>query len=270
MKTALRHAFEIDASPDRLADFLQRLVARLPDAPGPTVTSARYEVIGSPSGDIATSGPDLPRLPMAPTPAIARLLTTINVAAVASMDELPVLHASAAAIGGVAIVVPGHPGAGKSTLVAGLVAEGCTYLTDEAVPLDTDGFAVPYPKPIVVGPGSWKALEHAAAGRVTLDEQPLDAWHLDPVLLGSSVADRPCPVGLVVVPRYRPGSETLIEPLSPAEATAAMSSNAFNARRHGRATIERCAEVARGARGVRVTHSDLRDVCRRLMELAAP
>jgi hypothetical protein len=270
VKLALRHPFDLDASPPSLAGFLAHLVGNLPDVEGPADDVLTYEAHLHGSGDIATSSPQLPEHTTAPTPAIARLLTTINVAAVASMDEVPVLHASCAAVDGTAIVVPGHPGAGKSTLVAGLVAEGCTYLTDEAVPLDASAAAVPYPKPIVVGRGSWPALAHAEHGRVTLEGVALDAWHLDPVLLGSTAAVDPAPVGLVVVPRYVPGSETLIEPLSPAEATAAMSSNTFNLRRHGRAAVERCALVAREARAVRVTHSDLREVARRLMDLAAP
>jgi hypothetical protein len=266
---ALRQRFSFAAEPPALQRFLEEALVHLRDGPRTSEVVRHHRAVLREDGLLEVWNAGFPAEPLPLTPGLARLMSSINVAAVASVDHLPVLHASAASWAGRAIVVPGRPGAGKSTLVAGLVAAGCGYLTDEAVPIDGSAHAVPYPKPIVVGPGSWPALAHARAGRVELARGHLDAWYLDPARLGVTVETAPLPVGMVVVPRYRPGSPTLIEPLTPAEATAAMSSNTFNQVRHGRSGIERCADVARAARCVQLTHGDLRDACARLVELAS-
>jgi hypothetical protein len=69
-----------------------------------------------------------------------------------------VLHASAVAMGGKALVFVGHSGAGKSTTMAALVRQGCRFLSDDKVPLhEHDGTFATSP-----GPG-WAKLEPDAA-----------------------------------------------------------------------------------------------------------
>ena len=66
------------------------------------------------------------------------------------MDARPDLvwfHAGAAARRGRAVLFPGRPGGGKSTLVASLCARGWSYLADEVVPLDpASHVAFPFPQ----------------------------------------------------------------------------------------------------------------------------
>ena len=64
-------------------------------------------------------------------------------------------HAGGAVRDGVACVFPAHMESGKTTLTAGLVRSGWSYLTDEAVAFDWDtGEIEPFPKPLSLDPGS--------------------------------------------------------------------------------------------------------------------
>ena len=100
-----------------------------------------------------------------------------------------VLHGSAVDVGGRAVVLVGHKGAGKSTTAAALVARGHRLLTDDLVALDEGGAVLP-------GPTQMK-LWDASAGALGVETEPfmsgLDkgVWH------GATAADRPAPLALV-------------------------------------------------------------------------
>src|SRR5579872_239295 len=57
------------------------------------------------------------------------LMWHVNRAVVDATCEHLLLHAGAVVTRGAGVLIPGAPGAGKSTLVAGLVQRGCGYLT---------------------------------------------------------------------------------------------------------------------------------------------
>lgn len=60
------------------------------------------------------------------------------------------IHAGAVALGDRALLVPGMSRAGKSTLVAALIANGATYLSDEYALLDAEGRIHPYARPLLL------------------------------------------------------------------------------------------------------------------------
>src|SRR5207244_10711784 len=69
------------------------------------------------------------------------------------------IHAAVASLGGHAVVLPGDADAGKSTLVAALVADGFDYLSDEAAMVDLASNQVrPYARAISLQEGSWPLL----------------------------------------------------------------------------------------------------------------
>ena len=114
-----------------------------------------------------------------------------------------VLHGSAVDVGGRAVVLVGHKGAGKSTSAAALVARGHRLLTDDLVALD-DGRVLP-------GPTQMK-LWGASAGALGVETEPfmdgLDkgVWH------GAEAAEHAAPLALVCSLGW--GDALALEPLA--------------------------------------------------------
>jgi hypothetical protein len=81
------------------------------------------------------------------------------------------------AAGDSAIVLPGKPLTGRTTLVEALVARGLTYVSDEYAVLDAQGRVSPYRRPLPSGAASAEA------------------------------SSEPLPVSAIVVTGYRPGAQ---------------------------------------------------------------
>src|SRR5205814_9867785 len=92
-----------------------------------------------------------------PSDVVPALFAEINASVVHASSARHVLfHSSGAASGDRCAIFPAQAGAGKTTLVAGLVGAGLSYVTDEAVALDIEsGLVRPFPKPLSIKRGSW-------------------------------------------------------------------------------------------------------------------
>jgi hypothetical protein len=249
---ALGHRFTVDVEDHDVERFLRRVLAPLAaDVPA----DAGYAIGPGPDGLVVRRADDRYEIAGGPVQvALSRFMTYVNTCGIEAVGHLVVLHASAVVVDGGALVVPAQPGSGKSTLCAALVAAGATYVTDEAVPVLPDGRILPYPKPIVVGSGSFGVLGawRDAAAQSGGDDD--DLWWLDPTTIGRGVAHEPVPIRWVVAPRYRPDQPIELEAISAAATTAAMASNCFNLPHHGRRGIEHLADVARRASGFELHH----------------
>lgn len=96
------------------------------------------------------------------------------------------LHAGAVGWKGKAILIPADSYQGKSTLVAELVRQGAEYYSDEYAILDKDGNVHPFPRPI-----SMRTYD----GELAIHELEIES-------LGGIVADKPIPVGLILITKY--------------------------------------------------------------------
>src|SRR5690606_33425082 len=122
-----------------------------------------------------------------------------------------------------------------TTTVAGLVRAGFRYLTDEAVAIDPDTMlALPYPKAMSVNRGSWQALgdlrpphAHFVAGQ----------WQLPARSIRPDAVAEPSSVRFAVLPRYRPGATTSLEPVSRAEMLVQLADSAFHFQRAPRRNL---------------------------------
>ncbi len=165
------------------------------------------------------------------------------------------LHAAAVAGSAGAVVLPGEMGAGKSTLSAGLVAAGWTYLTDETVAFSTsEGKVRPYPKPLSLGstpPGLADRWSPRADYLPILGSTGL----VPPPVLGSA-ARADAAVAVVVLPRYLPDSPVSIERLSEADALAAVAAQTFDLGRQP-GTLSRLAALLESTPVFRLTSGDL-------------
>ncbi len=74
-------------------------------------------------------------------------------------EWVAILHAGGASYEGKTLLFPSQGGNGKSTLIAGLIQSGFTYINDDVVPLLTDQTLVPVPVSLCVKSGSWEVLD---------------------------------------------------------------------------------------------------------------
>jgi len=133
------------------------------------------------------------------------------------------VHAGVVAQGSSAIVVPGSSGTGKSTLVAACVAAGFSYVSDEALCLDSRGSrVVAYPRPMLLSDDSIRLLGlSGAVARPDDDKTPLAPADLD-----GHTSTGPLHVAHVVVPVR--GAPLVLEPLPTNEVVPILLANSFN------------------------------------------
>lgn len=193
--------------------------------------------------------------------ALAYLIWQINQRAVAVSGARLLLHAAAASRGDRAVLLPAPSGGGKSTLVAGLVAAGFEYLTDDVCAVDGNGScALPYPKPIAIAASAvHKLFDRPGAPVITGARNRFvgDDAFLSAADLGGTVASGAVPAKLVVVPDYRAGATTRLEPLSRAEAAVLLAEQSFNFNDLGAPGLFAIGELVRGCTCHRLTYSDL-------------
>ena len=127
-----------------------------------------------------------------------------------------VVHAGAASLGDRAVVLPGDPDAGKSTLTVALVSAGFAYLSDEAAAVDlATGLVCPYPRAIALERGRGPCFRTGATNcRATPHRGSLVGFaRSNPARL----VGRPCPARAVVFPHLEPGTPAELTPISRAE-----------------------------------------------------
>lgn len=149
-----------------------------------------------------------------------------------------VMHAGLLAQSGQALMMPGFPGAGKSTLCAALcLLEEWQLLSDELAILDpVSGLMQPHPRPISLKNASIDVVSgfpQARLGPVYRDTRKGTISHAacpeDSVAASAETAR----VRWVVFPRYEAGSQPLCDEISRAEAFALISEQSFNRERMG-------------------------------------
>lgn len=240
-----------------LAEHLAGLYAPMRDD-GEAEHVLTLSTTGHADGSVAWSVHlDATRVLATPAPSIAcqHLLWEANRQAIDRTRDLVLVHASAAVFDGVAILLPGPMGAGKSTLVAALVREGFGYLTDEVVALDpATGLVVPYPKYLSLG-GVLAGLVPEASEPVRrfLGDQRLVA----PDTIRPGAVAAPAPPRLVVAPRYERGAATTIEPLRPAEALSTLAQHAFHIETDGQRTLDVLARTVEASSCYRLVTGDV-------------
>ncbi len=189
------------------------------------------------------------------------LMWHVNRAVVDATCEHLLLHAGAVVTRGAGVLIPGAPGAGKSTLVAGLVQRGCGYLTDEVVALAGDPPVVlPYPKALALSARSMDAVNAEPAGTVPLKGKGKRQVVADRLRRGAVAG--PAPVRVVIVPRYCAGATTELEAMDPTEALVSLVTNAVNLEHHGVGGIATLAVLAESGACFRLYYADLDDAWR--------
>ena len=204
-----------------------------------------------------------------PDPAlpILQLVWRVSYEAIPRMRSRLAFHAGAVRLGGAGVVLPAPSRSGKSTLVAGLVVSGGSYLSDEIAPVN-QRVVEPVPRPLHVDvrsvslfPGLVERLPRVP-DRAGFRERLVVAEDLREGSVGSA-----CPIDVVVFPRYEEGATTTIQPLRRALGIAQLAQNSFNLDAFGSYGLEMIAEMARSACFFAMTSGDLAEAVNAIRSL---
>jgi len=193
-------------------------------------------------GDELAVGPDAGDL-------VDQLLFAVSAAAFACAHTHLLVHAGAVvAPDGTAVLLPGPSGAGKTTLVAGLVRAGFGYLSDEAGAIDPATLCVhAFARPLGLK-GEARTLFGVPGGD--------GVQYLAPDELRPRAITGPAPVGHVIAPRYERGAPTAVTRMTPAQTVVELGATAMNLLDLDDG-LDVLAAVARGAPGARLVSGDL-------------
>ena len=183
--------------------------------------------------------------------------------AIRRTSSLLLLHASVAALGASAVALPAPMDSGKTTLVAGLVRSGFSYVSDEVLAIDPlTGLVRPFQKALRLEPPSWPLfpglLQSLPAEMRTAEEDtPYHYVSAEALRPGAIEGQTPVSLRWVVFPSYVAGSTTRMEPISRAEALVALVDNSYNFKRFKAEGVRVLAQVLRDADCYRLRIGDL-------------
>lgn len=171
-----------------------------------------------------------------------------------------VVHAGAVVTpSGDGVVLPGHSGAGKSSLVAGLARRGFGYLSDEYAAIDpVERGLFPVPRALSLKPGSYGLFDD-------LRPPPRDQgfqgsqWHIPSCDVGRHGGEGPHPIRWVIAPEYRGDAPVSIEPMTPAMTAFTLGSHSPGLGVYGRRALPLLGDVAQGSRGFRMISGNLQE-----------
>ena len=153
-------------------------------------------------------------------------------------NEYLKIHAAVVAKNGKAVVMPGQPGAGKSTLSAALTLRGWRLLSDEHALIQLcSPKVVPVCRPVSLKNESIDIIKSfdndAVFGPVSLDTHKGKVSHLKADLHPDSHKLEPLEVAKIVFPRYVPDAKTTLSRKSKAEIFMRAAEQSFNYSLHG-------------------------------------
>ena len=196
----------------------------------------------------------------------------INWQIIHKRHEYVQLHASSLEVDGQALILPGDPGSGKTTLTAGLLTRGWSYLCDEFALIDPWARTVhPYPRALCIKESSFGVVERlglplcrktpyhkATKGRVAF---------LNPLDVSADIVGRPSLVRWVVFPTYVPRAKATLQPMARSQAAYQLAKQCFNIRLDQQRVLASLAAVARGADCYRLIAGDINATCNLLESL---
>lgn len=222
---------------------------------------------------LAFSDSSEPELSAAPSWAAPwQLLGRVNYHLVDRSHGGVVIHAAAVAWNGCGLIMPGHSGAGKTTLTAWLLTQGFHYLTDELIfiPEAASSFQA-FARPLSLKPGAWQLLATAQPHPWPLSNRQqqsigeglgvrLSSPYGD-IVPPEALSQQPpldaAPLHLIVFPRFQAGAALEFSRVSAAEACLGLMQQLNNARNLPQHGFPEAVRLARATPAYRLNYGSL-------------
>ena len=174
-----------------------------------------------------------PFKPLPASQAFALLEWGMNWCIAGQAHHYLLLHAAVLERNGHAVILPGDPGAGKSTLTAALMLSGWRLLSDELAMIDRDdGLVVPLARPVSLKNRSIEIIRsfdsRAVFGDIAHDTHKGTVSHLRPSADSVARMGEKARAAHIVFPRWQDGAEVALRPRPKADAFMHAANHAFN------------------------------------------
>ena len=182
------------------------------------------------------------------------------------------LHAAVLERRGQCVILPGEPGAGKSTLTAALSLCGWRLLSDELTIIDReDGGIVPLARPVSLKNRSIEIIRAfdsgAVVGQAAHDTHKGTVAHLKPPSDSVRRMGEKGRAVHVIFPRWASGARIQLRPRAKAEAFMQTATHSFNYRRLGRLGFDLNAHLIDSCKCWDFEYSELEEALRTFEEL---
>ncbi|MGA2087998.1 MAG: HprK-related kinase A [Stellaceae bacterium] len=212
--------------------------------------------------------------PLPADQALALVEWGLNYAIAGLAHHYLIVHAAAVEKNGRVAILPGSPGAGKSTLTAGLIHRGWRLLSDElALIRRHDGKVVPLARPVNLKNQSIDLMRRFAPGAV-FSAPAFDTVKGTVALMRApeeSLArvDEAAPPGWIVFPQWRQGDPARLSPFSRPAGLVEIAHNSMNYSLHGEDGFELLAGIFADSFCYRFSYGDLNEAASAMNALAA-
>jgi HprK-related kinase A len=157
----------------------------------------------------------------------------LNASVYRSANQFIMVHAAVVERQGCGLLLPGRPGAGKSTLCAALVSAGWRLLSDEVALIEpADGRVWPIARPISLKNESIEMIRRFAPGMIfgpaTVGTSKGTVAHVKPPSPSVRLVDEPAWPRWIVMPRFSDGASLQLRSLAKAQAFFGLANNSFN------------------------------------------
>lgn len=206
-------------------------------------------------------------IPLPVSQAFAMLEWGLNWCVAAHSHRYLVIHAAVIEREGRAAILPGAPGAGKSTLCAGLISRGWRLLSDELALLDMDsGTVCGMSRPVNLKNASIDIIRHFAPHAVMTPPVPDTTKGtialMRPPEESVRARDASARPAWIVVPDYSPGAGPELVPHDRALSFMLLAEQSFNYDIHGKEGFAALGRLIDACDCYRFSYSDLEDAVR--------
>lgn len=183
-----------------------------------------------------------------------------------------ILHSAVLERNGKAVVLPGPPGAGKSTLCAAMNLRGWRLLSDEvAVFRPGNPDLIPVVRPTGLKNESIEVIKQfdpsVVMGPPTPGTRKGTVVHIQPDEDSVARSSVTAPPGWIIFPSYKPDSPTILTEASQAKTLMMLAEDGFNFSLLGTTGFQTIADFVGGSDCYTLTYSDLEDAIKTINAL---